>query len=75
MATWCWCIALYLLNNSNINVLLLCGDGLEQTPHGTCLIVGVTKLDCCYFKLNLLIYSSVTVCSLGASDSSKNEIM
>lgn len=61
-----------LLNNSHINVLLLCGDSLEEIPHGSILIAGVNKLDCCYFKLHLLIYSSVTVYSLGARESSKN---
>lgn len=61
-----------LLNNSHINVLLLCGDSLEEIPHGSVLIVGVNKLDCCYFKHHLLIYSTVTVYSLRARESSEN---
>lgn len=60
---------MYLLNDSNVDVLLLCGDGLKHISHGRNDTVDVHKLDPRYLEVNLPIYSSVTVCSLGGKRS------
>lgn len=59
-------MTLYSLNNPNKNILLLCGYGLKQHPDGAGVIVGVFKLDLCYFKLHLPVNASVTIYSLRA---------
>lgn len=60
---------MYLLNDSNVDVLLLRGDGLKHISHGRNVIIDVLKLNPRYLEVNLPIYSSVTVCSLGVKRS------
>lgn len=66
LAAYCGWLTLYSLDYPNIKVLLLCGDGLKQDPHGIGLIVVVPKVDCCYFKLHLPICTRVTVGGLNS---------
>lgn len=63
---------MYSLNDSNVDIILLCGYSLKQRPHLWNLIVDVNKLDLRYFKFNLTINSSVPVCSLWTRESNKN---
>lgn len=66
LAAYCGWLTLYSLDYPNIKVLLLGGDGLKQDPNGIGLIVVVPKLDCCYFKLHLPIYTRITVGGLNS---------